>query len=212
MTPGSAVHCRSGPRILAVLALLAAASLLAAPPASSHAVLVVSGPEDGAVVDEPPEVVTLEFSEVVDPQRVEVVGPDGNDLAAGDPTEDGGVIGQTIDQPTDTGEHTVTITFVAADGHDQEISVVFEYTGATADGADETAADDADEADEAAADAAADETDDADEIAAVDAEEATAGGALPVLLGVLGAAAVLVLLGVVAMRRLNRADAGEGSS
>ena len=216
MTPGSAVHGRNRSRILAVLALLAAASLLPATPASSHAFLVASDPEDGAVLDEPPEVVTLEFSEVVEPQRVEVLGPDGRDLASGDPAQDGEAIEQAVDQPTDTGEHVVTLTFVAADGHSQEIAVAFDYTGATAaaDDPDETTVEETDdEADDEGDEPVGEDADDAeeeggDEVAVVDAEDAAAGGALPLILAVLGSAVVLVVLGVVAMRRLNRADTG----
>ena len=221
MTPGSAVHGRNRSRILAVLALLAAATLLPATTAQSHAVLVASDPEDGAVLDEPPEVVTLEFNEVVEPQRMEVVGPDGHDLATGDPTGDGEAVEQAVDQPTDTGEHVVTLTFVAADGHSQEIALAFDYTGPTAaaDDPDEPAAEETEEAagedgDDPAEDAGeTDEAEVADEVAADDAEEGAAGGALPVILAVLGSAVALVALGVVAMRRLNRAGvAGDADS
>ena len=223
MPPGHAVHRRNRSRVLALLALLAAATLLPATPAQGHAVLVASDPEDGAVLDGPPEVVTLEFSEVVEPQRMEVIGPDGNDLAAGDPTGDGEAIEQAVDQPTDTGEHVVTLTFVAADGHSQEIALAFDYTGPTAaaDDPDEPATEDtgeeAEETEEPGGEASDDAAEDADEpdeaevadaVAADDAEEGAAGGALPVILTVLGSAVALVALAVVAMRRLKRAEAG----
>ena len=217
MPPGHAVHRRNRSRVLALLALLAAATLLPATPAQGHAVLVASDPEDGAVLDEPPEVVTLEFSEVVEPQRVEVLGPDGRDLASGDPAQDGEAIEQAVDQPTDTGEHVVTLTFVAADGHSQELALAFDYTGPTAaaDDPNETTVEETDdEADDEDDEPVGEDADDdaeeegGDEVAVVDAEDAAAGGTLPVILAVLGSAVALVALGVVAMRRLNRAEAG----
>ncbi|QBI18581.1 hypothetical protein ER308_02705 [Egibacter rhizosphaerae] len=187
-------HSTSGPCrspaavvLLLVAGVLAASALLIAPPAWGHAHLVDSEPADEETVGEAPEEVSLEFDEVVDPQHIEVVGPDGDDLATGDPEQEDEVVRQPIHGPTSTGEHVVTIDLVADDGHEQQESIVFEYTGATA-GAGENG-----------------------DLTAAQDDGTAAGGALPRVLAIAGGAVVLALVVTLAIRRLNRAGAHDTS-
>lgn len=114
------------------LAAAAVGLALAAPPARAHAELTGSEPADGGTVTEPPGEIRLRFDEPVEPAEVRVTGPEGSELAAGEPRADGGVVTQAAHQPVRAGGHTVRYRVVSADGHSQPGEFVFTYTGPTA--------------------------------------------------------------------------------
>lgn len=129
MTPA-----RTGPpRATALLAMLAAvlagaAGLLAAAPASAHTSLVSSSPESGATLTAAPPEVRLVFSEDISSQivTVEVVGPDGESFAEGEPSVDGALVTQDLAQALGGGEYEVTFRVVSGDGHPVADSFTFE--------------------------------------------------------------------------------------
>jgi copper transport protein len=113
---------------LALVALLAVLGVgLAAAPASAHAELVSTDPADGAVLTEPPDAVTLTFSEAV------TVAPDGIAVydAAGDPVgmtssdQEGEAV--TADLPEDLADGTYVVAWrvVSDDGHPEDGELTF---------------------------------------------------------------------------------------
>jgi len=101
--------------------LFSAATFGMAAPAAAHTALVSSTPEQGQEVDRLPAMVTLTFTEEVEePIYVSVTGPDGANLAAGDPQRDGATVSQDLVASTgqeQPGTYTVAYRVVSDDGH-----------------------------------------------------------------------------------------------
>ncbi|MGW0916195.1 copper resistance CopC/CopD family protein [Streptomyces sp. NPDC002784] len=117
MTPTIAPRVRT-----LVLLLLAAAGLLlaGAGPVSAHAALTGSDPQQGAVVEQAPEQVSLTFSEEValSDDSVRVLAPDGERVDTGQPA---GTSGTTyavgLADGLEDGTYTVSYQVVSADSH-----------------------------------------------------------------------------------------------
>jgi copper resistance protein C len=100
--------------------------------AVAHTALTGSDPANGATEGRAPTVVTLTFSEAIDPTFVNVVvtGSDGHNWAVGPP----GVSGPELRVPLspdmpDGGEYTVGYRVVSKDGHPVSGSIAFTVTG-----------------------------------------------------------------------------------
>ena len=115
----------------AVTGVLIAVGLLfaAAPPAAAHDQIVSSSPEAGGTVSEVPEQISLTFSGEIltdfSAVIVEVVAPDGQNIASGEPIIDGTTVTQPV-QPGQAGLFTVRWRVVSSDGH--PISSEHQYT------------------------------------------------------------------------------------
>lgn len=108
------------PRILASLVLGMFAVLLLPPaPASAHAVLTSTNPIRGAVLSSAPVEVVLTFSESVRqvPDKIRVIGPDGERVDRGDPTFAGPVVTISVDQGAGRGTYLVSYRVISADSH-----------------------------------------------------------------------------------------------
>ncbi|MFE6334082.1 copper resistance CopC/CopD family protein [Streptomyces sp. NPDC057806] len=117
MTPTIAPRVRT-----LVLLLLATAGLLlaGAGPVSAHAVLTGSDPQQGAVVEQAPDRVSLTFSEEValSDDSVRVLAPDGKRVDAGEPAATGGsTYAVELDGGLADGTYTVSYQVVSADSH-----------------------------------------------------------------------------------------------
>lgn len=114
-----------------LLALLLGSGLaLAAPaaPAAAHANLLETDPPGGAILSEIPTEVTLTFSEPVRlvPERVLVVGPDGDRVDAGEPRADGAVVTIPLgDRAGALGTYLVSFRVISRDNHPVPGSVTF---------------------------------------------------------------------------------------
>ncbi|MGI5214890.1 copper resistance CopC/CopD family protein [Plantactinospora sp. CA-290183] len=101
--------------------LLAALALLLGPatPASAHAVLVSSSPPAGAVLPGAPAEVVLTFSEAVRkvPDKIRVLGPDGERVDRGEPTFNGAIVTIPVDQAGPSGTYLVSYRVISADSH-----------------------------------------------------------------------------------------------
>ncbi|MGH3681026.1 MAG: copper resistance protein CopC [Natronosporangium sp.] len=102
--------------------LLGAALTLGGPPApaAAHANLVGSEPANGTVLSDPPQQVVLSFSEPVQliPDRIQVVGPDG-ELAGpgGEPSAAGTEVSIPLDESLDIGTYLVSYRVISQDSH-----------------------------------------------------------------------------------------------
>lgn len=110
--------------------LLAAGLLFAtAAPAAAHDEIVSSSPEAGSTVSVVPEEISLTFSGEIltdfSAVIIEVVAPDGQNIASGDPVIDGTTVTQAV-TPGQAGVHTVRWRVVSSDGH--PISNEYQYT------------------------------------------------------------------------------------
>ncbi|MGH3730539.1 MAG: copper resistance protein CopC [Micromonosporaceae bacterium] len=97
----------------------ALAALCWAAPAVAHAALLGSSPANGAVVEDAPSVVTLRFSEPVEPVpgQVRILAPDGGRADNGEPRASGGEVRITMRDGAPKGTYLVTFRVVSADGH-----------------------------------------------------------------------------------------------
>lgn len=176
-------------RVLALLALAGIGLLAAAGPASAHAALIGSDPAAGASMAAGPQQVSLTFSEPVQPgfTVVTVVGPDGRQWQAAEPTADGAVVSVPVRPLGPAGEYTIGYRVLSADSHPVQGSISFTLTepGPAAAAAPSAAP--------APADAAPAATD----------SPAAAGGGAPIWPWLVGAG-VLLVLGVVAALRFSR--------
>ncbi|MER6672045.1 copper resistance protein CopC [Streptomyces sp. NPDC000983] len=117
MTPTIALRLRT---VLPLLLAAAALLLAGAGPVSAHAALTGSDPQQGAVVDQAPDRVSLTFSEQValSDDSVRVLAPDGERVDTGDPAN---VTGTTYAVPLEKnladGTYTVSYQVVSADSH-----------------------------------------------------------------------------------------------
>lgn len=127
-------HVLSGclPRWLWPMLLAALALLMHVAAASAHASLNAADPQDGAVVEEPPQRYALTFSEPVSPLSLRLVTPDGFSI----PLDHFAVRGNSveIEAPADLGRgtHVLSWRVVSADGHPIGGSVVFSIGEASA--------------------------------------------------------------------------------
>jgi methionine-rich copper-binding protein CopC len=110
--------------ILAALLLVVAV----AAPALAHSELDTADPEDGAILDTPPTVVTLTFTEGLDASKssIRVLGPDGaTEVAEARPARDGARRITADDLVLAPGEYVVRWTAAAEDGHIERGRVTF---------------------------------------------------------------------------------------
>lgn len=110
--------------------LLGSGLAVAAPaaPAAAHANLLATDPPEGAILNEIPTDVTLTFSEPVRlvPDRVLVVGPEGDRVDAGDPSADGAVVTIPLgDGAGALGTYLVSFRVISRDNHPVPGSVTF---------------------------------------------------------------------------------------
>ncbi|MDT0188518.1 copper resistance protein CopC [Microbacterium sp. ARD31] len=114
-----------------VMSLLLAAGLLfaTAAPAAAHDEIVSSSPEAGSTVSVDPEEISLTFSGEIltdfSAVIIEVVAPDGQNIASGDPVIDATTVTQAV-TPGQAGAYTVRWRVVSSDGH--PISNEYQYT------------------------------------------------------------------------------------
>lgn len=116
------VASRLRPVALFFLALIAgtlATLALPAAPASAHAELESSNPAGNSVIQAPPAEVVLTFTESVRrvPDRIRVVGPDGQRVDEGDARFDGAVVTIPVRQTGAQGTYLVSYRVVSADSH-----------------------------------------------------------------------------------------------
>jgi copper transport protein len=102
-------------RLAFILALLLALAHVS--DARAHASLVRMDPADGAVLPQPPAVLTLTFNEPVSPLVVRLIGPDGKAIALRDVVTENATV--TIPAPPmhERGTHVLSWRVVSADGH-----------------------------------------------------------------------------------------------
>ena len=89
-------------------------------PASAHATLVSTDPRSGAVLGAMPERATLTFSEPVRAVagRIQVIGPDGKRIAAGEPTTSGKTLTVPLRAADDPrGTYLISYRVISADSH-----------------------------------------------------------------------------------------------
>src|SRR5690348_13960041 len=105
------VDRRRGATVLLGLLIGLIGVLLSAVPASAHAALVSSDPNNGTIVPDAPNKVTLTFSESVQliAGKIRVLAPDGSRADQGDPTADGTSV--TIPLRSGGGRGTYLVTF-----------------------------------------------------------------------------------------------------
>lgn len=194
---------------------LTAAAIVATPaPALAHDTLVDSTPQGGASAEQAPGEVELSFSSP--PQdlgaQIRVTGPDGADVADGEPEIQGTAVVQDLaDTAEAPGDYSVVWRVVSSDGH--PIEGAFDYTVA---GGSDAAATDAETglaqpSEQGGASAAESQPAEsgsagADAQAAPDAEESEGSGAAAGWLIVGGGVVVLgaVAAAIVMMRRMSR--------
>lgn len=122
---------RRSPLISLVAVLLGVGLTLAvAAPAQAHDELVSSYPEADSTIASSPEEITLSFSgELIAGMQsaaVEVIAPDGENLATDAPSQDGTSITQHLTSDPPAGIFTVRWKVVSSDGH--PISGEYTYT------------------------------------------------------------------------------------
>ncbi|GHD23911.1 hypothetical protein GCM10007147_19680 [Nocardiopsis kunsanensis] len=185
---------------LALAPFTAAALVLAPPPAGAHDVLTGSTPEDGQTLDTAPEEVVLSFNnaplESGDGNAISVTGPDEETTyETGDLVFEGNDVSTELEPLDQAGDYTIGFRVVSSDGHPIQESLTFTVPEeAVAEGASEE--EEGAGADEAAAEDTQDEG--AQEDTGEAAEEAAdEGGISGTAVGIIIAAAVVVLAGVI---------------
>ncbi|MBO4160326.1 copper resistance protein CopC/CopD [Micromonospora sp. MMS20-R2-23] len=106
--------------LLGLLLALLSVPLTPATPAAAHAALVATSPVRDAVIGAPPGEVVLVFSESVSPVigRVQVLGPDGRRVTAGEPVADGATLRIPVRVPDrPLGTYLVSYRVISADSH-----------------------------------------------------------------------------------------------
>jgi copper transport protein len=131
-------------RLALGLALAAAAAGAAAPAASAHATLETTSPERGAVLEKPPEQVTLGFDEPVEAAfgAVRVFDASGTQVRTGPlrrPGGDDSRLAVALPSSLKQGAYTVTYRVVSADGHPISGGLTFRYGEAATAGAEDVA-------------------------------------------------------------------------
>jgi copper resistance protein C len=109
--------------------LTAALVLLAGQTALAHAVLEDSSPKDGSSVATLPDKVTLAFDEnVATPAFVNVVAPDGTNVAVGSPAILDNTVTERVEPPGEAGTYRMSYRVVSADGHPVSATLTFQVT------------------------------------------------------------------------------------
>ncbi|WP_017576023.1 copper resistance CopC family protein [Nocardiopsis kunsanensis] len=190
---------------LALAPFTAAALVLAPSPAGAHDVLTGSTPEDGQTLDTAPEEVVLSFNnaplESGDGNAISVTGPDEETTyETGDLVFEGNDVSTELEPLDQAGDYTIGFRVVSSDGHPIQESLTFTVPEeAVAEGASEE--EEGAGADEAAAEDTQDEgaQEDTGEAAEETATEEAAdeGGISGTAVGIIIAAAVVVLAGVI---------------
>ncbi|HEX5119997.1 MAG TPA: copper resistance CopC family protein [Pseudonocardiaceae bacterium] len=117
-------------RILAVAIVSIVFVLVSAPYVSAHTALQATSPQDGSSIDRAPSQLLLEFTLPIQNigYRVVVLGPDGHEYQAGNPT----IVDNRLTQPLKplgpVGDYRVGFRVVAADGHPQTFGIRFTLT------------------------------------------------------------------------------------
>lgn len=190
--------------LLAAVLTTAGLGLVWAGPAQAHSELISSTPGDRDELYEPPTQVVLEFNETIQDIGNEIVitGPDGSDIAEGDPQIQDRTVTQALVAPTSTGpldiggDYTVTWRVVSADGHPISGAFTFEVLLNTWDDViEETTTEET--TPEATETSVAPSSIDAEE----DDTETGMGAALPIVVGLAALALVAVVVLVVRRRR-----------
>ena len=108
-------------RLLKATLLVAAAVLLwPASPAQAHAVLIRTNPTQGELLQVPPNVIEMVFSEAVSPvtDKIRILGPDGQRADDGKPVVDGAALRLKLKPGTETrGTYLVSFRVISADSH-----------------------------------------------------------------------------------------------
>lgn len=157
---------------VAMVGMLGAMPFALSPAASAHDVVLTSTPENGAVIEEFPETIELEFSGI--PQdlfnTVALSDADSGDiLYSGEPEIDERVLSFDVPQDVERapGNYTVGFQITSSDGHATKGSVSFEVAGGEGETAQEETAEPAESAAPAEdVDTTADETSENSGIAA----------------------------------------------
>ncbi|WP_432109611.1 copper resistance protein CopC [Streptomyces sp. AA1529] len=134
--PGSLrTTSRTAVRTLSALAALAAALLgvlVAAGPAAAHAALTGSDPAEGAVVDDAPRQVTLDFSEGVamSDGAIRVLDPRGARVDTGKVRDSGtdGTVRRTVGLDPGLGQGTYTVAWQAVSADSHPVSGAFTFS------------------------------------------------------------------------------------
>lgn len=176
-------------RLLTALALAAGVLLAGAVPAFAHNVLVSADPPDGASVAVGPQQVRLTYDQpvqrgsVTEFNTVTVTGPNGTRWETGTVTVEGNVVTAPLRPLGPAGVYTVAYRILSADGHPVEGAVKFTLTTAgTGTPAPATPS-------------------------ATSGQGGHGGGGMPVWPWIVGAAALLGI-GIVLALRIGRTDAG----
>jgi copper resistance protein C len=125
-------------RGVARFAVLLAVGLFAgiglAGPAAAHNVLIASDPAEGAVLQQPPTVISLTFDQPVQDFQpvVTVLGADGQRYESGTPSVDSTVVTQSVTTLSAPGPYSIAYRVVSADGHPVQGEVRFELAAAPA--------------------------------------------------------------------------------
>lgn len=207
------------------VALVVVSLAVGAGPASAHNVLISTDPADGSTVQSTPDAITLTFNEpaVALGTQIQVTGPDGSELAVGEPRLVDNSVVQPLAEERPAGAYQVVWRVTSADGHPIEGELAFEATDAVGAAESPDPQDAADEptaptgaSDEPVTDAPADESTPTDEAAAGadgtadDAEQAANGdeqdsaGSPPWWIVAAAVAAGISVLVIVITRRRDR--------
>src|SRR5690606_37470968 len=114
------------------VALVVVSLAVGAGPASAHNVLISTDPADGSTVQSTPDAITLTFNEpaVALGTQIQVTGPDGSELAVGEPRLVDNSVVQPLAEERPAGAYQVVWRVTSADGHPIEGELAFEATDA----------------------------------------------------------------------------------
>jgi copper transport protein len=103
-------------------------------PASAHAALVASDPQNGTIVPDAPNKVTLTFSESVQliPGKIQILAPDSSRADQGNPSSDGSAVTIPLRSGAGRGTYLVSYRVVSADSHPIGGSITFSVGAASA--------------------------------------------------------------------------------
>lgn len=189
--------------------------------AAAHNVLVDTDPDDGSTVQTAPDAITLTFNEpaIALGTQIQVTGPDGAELAVGEPQLVDTSVVQPLADARPAGEYHVVWRVTSADGHPIEGELAFEATDAvgTPEGAatptaeepdggatatedpDATAPDATDDATQEGGDQSADDADQSDQSDS-DTDRSDDGGSLPGWVIPVGVVVLVALAGTLVAR------------
>jgi copper resistance protein C len=115
-------------RLISAVAIAAFGSLLVATSANAHADVVNTSPVDGAVVEVPPAVISVKFSEppLTEGAGIVLANVSGEQVTVGPVVVNGNAISVTSPADLEIGEYKVTWRATADDGH--VLTGEFEFT------------------------------------------------------------------------------------